>query len=79
MRRGGSKAVWNFSKNSSVLVGRGFPYFVLTFVATSKTCNLVTFPDSGIFPFHDHIKAYLGEYETASFQHGDLKFDPLLL
>ena len=26
MRRGGgSKAVWNFSENSSVLVGRGFP------------------------------------------------------
>ena len=23
---GGSKAVWNFSENSSVLVGLGFPY-----------------------------------------------------
>ena len=26
MRGGGSKAVWNFSENSSVLVGGGFPY-----------------------------------------------------
>ena len=25
MRGGGSKAIWNFSKHSSVLVGRGFP------------------------------------------------------
>ena len=35
MRGGGSKAVWNFSKNSSVLVEPSFPYG-----ANKKGCNV---------------------------------------
>ena len=36
MRGGGPKAVWNFSKNSSVLVAVGFPYLEQHFRCLDK-------------------------------------------
>ena len=36
MRGGGSKAVWNFSENSSILEVRGFPK---TLIAKITICN----------------------------------------